>query len=79
MSAKRSIALLAKLQRKGPELPVFVVMPGKAVAPWKLAGTTVLEGTAQGQDCGRRTLKAWGKGSDDGFWSSQRRSVEPLA
>jgi hypothetical protein len=59
--------LTAQLQRKDPSLPVFVVIPGKHVRPWDLDGTTVIEGTANGHDFGRRTLKAWGKGSDDWF------------
>jgi hypothetical protein len=35
------------------------------VKPWSLAGTTVIEGTANGIALGRRNIKAWGKGSDD--------------
>jgi hypothetical protein len=46
---------------------VYVVIPGRVVAPWKLAGTTVVEGSANGHPFGRRNIKAWGKGRDDWF------------
>ena len=67
MSARSSASLTAKLLRKDPSLPVYVVVPGKAIASWKLSGTTVVEGTANGYSFGRRNIKAWGKGSDDWF------------
>jgi hypothetical protein len=55
------------LLRKDPRLPVYVVVPGKIVASWKLTGTVVVEGTANGHLFGRRNLKAWGKGTGDWF------------
>jgi hypothetical protein len=61
------IRLTANLQRKHPSLPVYVVIPGKVVASWHLSGTTPVEGTANGHSLGRRTIKAWGRGSDDWF------------
>jgi len=67
MSAKLKVTLNAKLQRKAPGLPVFVVIPTKSVAPWGLTATTVIEGTANGYPFGRRTIKAWGKGVDAWF------------
>jgi hypothetical protein len=67
MSATASATLTSKLLRKDPSLPVFVVIPGRVVAPWKLEGTTVVEGSANGHSFGRRNIKAWGKGSDDWF------------
>lgn len=67
MSANLKATLTTKLQRKDPSLPVFVVIPAKVVAPWKLSGTTVIEGTANGYSFGRRTIKAWGKGIDAWF------------
>jgi hypothetical protein len=48
-------------------MPVYVVIPGRVVAPWKLAGTTVVEGSANGHSFGRSNIKAWGKGSEDWF------------
>lgn len=56
-----------KLQRKDPSLPVYVVVSGKFVKPWGLNATTIIEGTANGFPFGRRTIKAWGKGTDDWF------------
>jgi hypothetical protein len=67
MSAKAKVRLTTSLQRKDPGLPVFAVIPGKLVASWRLDGTTVIEGAVNGQIFGRRTIKAWGKGSDDWF------------
>jgi hypothetical protein len=57
----------AALQRKHPDLPVFIRIPGAVVAPWKLAEWKSVEGTANGHDFGRRTIKDWGKGSPDWF------------
>jgi hypothetical protein len=67
MSARLKATLSAKLQRKDPGLPVFVVIPDKVVAPWKIGGTTIVEGTANGHCFGRRTIKPWGKGIDAWF------------
>lgn len=67
MRRTRRANLTAKLQRKDPRLPVFVVIPAKVVSSWKLTGTTVVEGTANGYSFGRRTIKAWGKGVDSWF------------
>jgi ribosomal protein L39E len=61
------VRLSARLQRKDPRLPVYVVIAGRHVKPWGLAGTTVVEGTANGFPIGRRTIKAWGKETDDWF------------
>jgi hypothetical protein len=61
------VQLSTQLQRKDPRLPVYVVISGRHVQPWGLAGTTVIEGTANGHPFGRRTIKAWGKGSGDWF------------
>lgn len=67
MSEKPEVQLSTRLQRKDPGLPVYVVIPSRHVQPWGLTGTTVIEGTANGFPFGRRTIKAWGKGSDDWF------------
>lgn len=67
MGAQTEVKLSTQLQRKDPRLPVYVVIPGQYVQPWRLVGTTVIEGTANGFPFGRRTIKAWGKGSDDWF------------
>jgi len=56
-----------ELQRKHPDLPVFVRIPGAIVAPWQLAEWRTVEGTLNGHEFGRRTIKDWGKGSRDWF------------
>ena len=56
-----------KLLRKDPSLPVFIRIPGVVVAPWKLSEWGSVQGTVNGHDFGRRTIKDWGKGSPDWF------------
>jgi len=55
------ITVGAVVERKGeyPNLPRFVVVPSEAVAPWKLAGTTTVEGTINSSELGRRSVKFW--------------------
>ncbi len=67
MGANPQVSLSTILERKDPGLPVYVVIPGKAISAWKLTGTTVVEGVVNGRSFGRRNLKAWGKGSDNWF------------
>ncbi len=67
MGARPEVRISTRLQRKDPRLPVYVVIPGRCVRPWALTGTTVIEGAANGFPFGRRTIKAWGKGSHDWF------------
>ena len=52
-----------ELQRKDPDLPVFVRVPGAIVAPWQLTEWKTVEGSLNGHDFGRRTIKDWGKDS----------------
>jgi hypothetical protein len=56
-----------ELQRKHPDLPVFIRIPGAVVAPWGLTEWRTVEGTLDGHDFGRRTIKDWGKDSPDWF------------
>jgi hypothetical protein len=67
MNTRTFIRVEAQLQRKSLNLPIYVVIPGRTVRPWRLTGTTVIEGSANGYQFGRRTIKAWGQGSDDWF------------
>ena len=62
-----TIRFRTELQRKDPDLPVFIRIPGEVVAPWQLTGWKTVEGTLNGQNFGRRTIKDWGKDSPDGF------------
>jgi len=47
------------IERKHPKLPRFLVVPSDAVASWRLVRTTVVEGTLNGVEIGRRTIKYW--------------------
>jgi hypothetical protein len=61
------IRFRTELQRKHPDLPVFIRVPGAAVAAWGLSEWRTVEGTLDGHDFGRRTIKDWGKDSPDWF------------
>ncbi|MEN1727487.1 MAG: hypothetical protein AAGJ52_03515, partial [Pseudomonadota bacterium] len=63
----RRVQLTTELRRKRPSLPVFLVVPAETVRAWGLAGTAVIEGTANGVSFGRRSIKAWGRGADCWF------------
>ena len=54
-----TITLRTRVERHHPDLPRYVVVPDSAVEPWKLGGTTVVEGAAGGVELGRRSLKRW--------------------
>jgi hypothetical protein len=58
-SAPETIDLPATIERHDPGLPRYVVVPASAVGPWRLDGTTVVEGTIAGTPLGRRSLKRW--------------------
>lgn len=67
MAKLRTLRLSASIQRKSPRLPVYVFIPGAHLASWGLTRTSIIEGTANGHGFGRRTIKAWGQGSDAWF------------
>ncbi|MFG0319534.1 MAG: YdeI/OmpD-associated family protein [Planctomycetota bacterium JB042] len=53
------VELRAVVERKDASLPRYVVVPARAVAAWRLDGTTTVEGTLVGVPLGRRSLKRW--------------------
>lgn len=53
------------VSRHHPDLPRLAVVPPAAIAAWKLAGTTTIEGTINGHDLGRRSIKRW---DDERWW-----------
>lgn len=57
--AAKSLRISARVERKDPGLPRNVVVASWVVHPWRLEGTTVVEGTLDGTALGRRTLKRW--------------------
>ncbi len=54
-----SVGLLAKVQRKQPNLPRFVIVPSQLLTDWGIKETTIVEGSLNGIDFGRRSLKRW--------------------
>ena len=42
-----------------PQFSRLATIPLEAVAPWKLDQTTIVEGTINGVDFGRRSMKRW--------------------
>jgi len=65
--AVSTLRFRTELQRKHPDLPVFIRIPGAVVAPWQLTEWVTVEGSLNGHNFGRRTIKDWGKGSPDWF------------
>jgi hypothetical protein len=63
----RTLRFRTELRRKHPDLPVFIRIPGALVAPWRLTHWVTVEGSLNGHEVGRRTLKDWGKASADWF------------
>ena len=47
------------VEHKYEGFPRFVCIPLDKVAPWKIDVTTTVEGTLNGVDIGRRSLKRW--------------------
>jgi hypothetical protein len=52
-----SIQVTSVIERKHPALPRFVLVSSKALAQWGLKETTVVEGTLNNIEIGRRTIK----------------------
>jgi len=59
--------LLSELLRKDSSFPEYVVISDRHLSHWHLAGTSVIEGNANGFPFGRRTIKSWGKESNNWF------------
>ena len=64
-----AITIDVLIERKHPEMPVFVVVPAAAVASWNLGMTTTVEGTLDGVPIGRRSLIRW----DENRWFMEFR------
>ena len=60
----QTLRFRTELQRKDPGLPVFIRIPGDVVAPWQLSEWRSVEGSLNGHDFGRRTIKDWEPGPD---------------
>jgi hypothetical protein len=55
----KQIKVTSKVIRHHPQFSRLVTIPLDVVAPWKIEHTTVIEGTINGVDLGRRSLKRW--------------------
>ncbi len=56
---KKQINVVTKVTRHNPQFSRLVTIPLDKFEPWKLSGTTTVEGTINGTDLGRRSLKRW--------------------
>ena len=59
MPKPREIAVTSTVIRHQPQFSRLVTIPLEVISPWKLSGTTVIEGTINDTQLGRRTLKRW--------------------
>jgi Bacteriocin-protection, YdeI or OmpD-Associated/Domain of unknown function (DUF1905) len=66
MSTSR-VSFSAKLERKHPKLPVYVVVPSQKSQGLELQATAIVEGTVNGHLIGRRSIKRWDS-SDRSPW-----------
>lgn len=55
----KEITVTTTVTRHHPQLSRLATIPLGTVAPWKLTGTTVIDGTINGTPLGRRSLKRW--------------------
>lgn len=56
---KEQISVVTKVIRHNPQFSRLVTIPLDVIEPWKLEQTTTVEGTINGVDLGRRSLKRW--------------------
>jgi hypothetical protein len=56
---KKQISVRTKVIRHNPQFSRLVTIPLEAIDPWKLTGTTTVEGTINDTELGRRSLKRW--------------------
>ena len=59
MPSPKTISVTSTIIRHNPQFSRLVTIPLDKVAPWKLNETTVVEGTINGVEIGRRSLKRW--------------------
>ena len=59
MPKPKEISVTSTVIRHHPQFARLVTIPLDALAPWKLSATTVVEGTINGTELPRRSLKRW--------------------
>jgi hypothetical protein len=57
MTVSSSITLQTEIRTKDPRLPAYIIVPSSLVTQWNLAGPTIIEGSIDGYETGRRALK----------------------
>ena len=59
MPKQKQITLTSTVSRHHPQFSRLVTIPLDVIAPWKLSDTTVIEGTINDTELGRRSMKRW--------------------
>ena len=59
MPKPKQITITSTVTRHHPQFARLVTIPLETVAPWKISDTTVIEGTINDTELGRRSLKRW--------------------
>ena len=59
MPKSKHITLTSTVSRHHPQFSRLVTIPLDVIAPWKLSDTTVIEGTINDTELGRRSMKRW--------------------
>jgi hypothetical protein len=59
MPKKKTLTITTTVTRHMPQFSRLATIPLDKVAPWKLDQTTVIEGTINGVELGRRSMKRW--------------------
>ena len=59
MASPKTISVTSTITRHNPQFSRLVTIPIEKMSPWKLIETTVVEGTINGVEIGRRSLKRW--------------------
>jgi len=59
MPKPKQITIISTITRHHPQFSRLVTIPLDVVAPWKLSDTTVIEGTINDTELGRRSMKRW--------------------
>jgi len=59
MPKPKQITIISTVSRHHPQFSRLVTIPLDVIAPWKLSDTTVIEGTINDTELGRRSMKRW--------------------
>jgi hypothetical protein len=59
MAKPKEIELTSVVTRHTPQFSRLVTIPMDTILAWKIEHTTIIEGTINGVDLGRRSLKRW--------------------